>query len=117
MARRTACSPGEAPRWSIQALPGGGTRVASGDVSLTEFLVARTVEALEASGCEFDRRADGRLTCRCAEPDPAVSAKLDQIDLIYWCDDRRPIGEAFLRLLADGYATHPDYHPEWHRIC
>ena len=87
--------------------------VTSADVTLTDFLVARAVEALEASGCELDRRADGRPTCRCAEPDAALSA---QIDLIYWCDDRRPTGEAFLRLLADDYATHPDYRPEWHRI-
>ena len=85
-------------------------------MTLTDFLVARNVEALDASDCEYDRLADGRLVCLCADPEPGVTRTLEQLDLIRWCDARIATGEVFLRMLADGYATHPDYRSEWHAI-
>lgn len=85
-------------------------------MTLTDFLVARSVEALDALGCDYRRRADGDLVCACADPSAGVTRTLGQLDLIQWCDSQESTGDLFLRLLADGYATHSDYRPEWHRI-
>jgi hypothetical protein len=64
-------------------------------MTLSEFLMARCSEALGSSAGDDERQ---------------------QMDFIRWCDSL-PGGETFLRMLADRYATHPDYRIEWHDLA
>jgi hypothetical protein len=57
------------------------------------------------------------LMARCLETmGNAPGDERQQIDFIHWCDSL-PGGENFLRMLADRYATHPDYLVEWHDLA
>lgn len=82
-------------------------------MTLTDFLVARSLETLEAGSCDY--YVDGaRVVCDCATLSEPVEHALHDLDLIRWSDlvfgPENPI-EA---ILADQYATHPDYDPAWH---
>jgi hypothetical protein len=84
-------------------------------MNLMDFLLARTVEDLQEQRCDFEQESNGDLRCLCQEPTPQVDALFDQAKLIRECSEIRS-HEFMLRLLADRYATHSDYRPEWHRI-
>lgn len=83
-------------------------------MTLTDFLVARGIELLEAESCKFQRLDDGLVFCECDVPTERAKRTIEWIDLVRWCDLHG--GDTFLRMMGDVYATHPDYQSEWHRI-
>jgi hypothetical protein len=92
-------------------------RLASiGRVTLTDFLMARSLEALEAHSCDYFVEGD-RVICNCAAPSEGVEQVLDDIDLIRWSDRALGPNNPVEALLADQYATHPAYNPDWHFLA
>jgi len=83
---------------------------------LREFLLARTADELREQSCDFEVGGDGRLRCLCETSTPEIDRLFHQAVLIHECSEEIPSREFVLRLLADKYATHPGYRPEWHRI-
>jgi hypothetical protein len=84
-------------------------------MNLLDFLLARTVEDLRKQRCDFEQERNGDLRCLCKKPSPEVDTLFHQVMLIRECSEI-PSREFVLRLLADRYATHPEYRPEWHCI-
>lgn len=84
-------------------------------VTLTDFLVARSLEILEASSCDYFV-AGSRVICNCETLTESVEKVLDDLSLIRACDSVFGPENAIEALLADQYATHPDYDPRWHLL-
>jgi hypothetical protein len=85
-------------------------------MTLTDFLVARSLETLDACSCDYFVQGD-RVICLCETLDEPVEQALDDLDLIRWCDQHLGSDNSISAILADQYATHPDYDPEWHFIA
>lgn len=84
-------------------------------MTVTQFLLDRLEEQLDSLACRRAQSALGRPVCLCEEPTEDVVRVLDRISLVHFCEASRG-GSTFLRTLADAYATHPDYQPEWHDL-
>ena len=82
-------------------------------VTLTDFLVARSLETLEAGSCDYTV-AGNRVICNCDAVSDPVAQALNDLDLIRWCDTAFGPENPIEAILADQYATHPDYKPQWH---
>lgn len=82
-------------------------------MTLTDFLVARSLETLEARSCDYYVAGD-RVLCLCETVPAPVERALDDLDLIRWCDRVFGPDNTIAAILADQYATHPDYDPTWH---
>ena len=87
-----------------------------GRVTLTDFLLARSLETLEANSCDYFVAGD-RVICNCARPSEAIEQALDDIDLIRWSGLALGPNNPVEALLADQYATHPAYDPDWHFLA
>jgi len=85
-------------------------------VLVVDFLLQRCHEVLVDASCDFEIDKSGRLSCRCQDPAEGVSAALEEMALILWLAELDETGETFLRMLADAYADHPEYRPEWHEL-
>ena len=82
---------------------------------MTDFVVARSLETLEAASCDYQVVGD-RITCDCETRTEAVEVALKDLDLVRWCDKVFGSDNVFARVLADEYATHPGYRMEWHNV-
>lgn len=82
-------------------------------MTLTDFLVARSLETLEAASCQY-YVVGARVLCGCETTTESVEHALNDLDLIRWCDMVFGPDNAIEAILADQYATHPDYDPAWH---
>ena len=85
-------------------------------MTVTDFLLARCQETLDASACDYEVYADGRLRCLCEEPADDVLTTLNRMAFVLWLAELDRVGDVFLRMLADAHAGHPDYRHEWHRL-
>ena len=85
-------------------------------MTLTDFLLARSMETLEANSCDYFVDGD-RVICNCLAPSEPVEQALDDLDLIRWSAKTLGPDNSVESLLADRYATHPDYNPEWHFLA
>lgn len=85
-------------------------------VTVSDFLLARCQEALEAAACEYEIHSGGELRCLCSDPAEEVLATLNRMSFVLWLAELDTAGEAFLRVLADSLATHPDYQDDWHSL-
>ena len=83
---------------------------------VADFLLERCQEALDRASCVYEIDRAGHLRCRCETPDTDATAALSTLALVLWLAELDLTGEAFLRMLADAHADHPDYRPEWHRL-
>lgn len=83
---------------------------------VADFLLQRCQEVLDGASCDYEIDRTSHLDCRCEDPDERVSTALSTMDLVLWLADLGETGEAFLHLLADAHAAHPDYRPEWHDL-
>ena len=79
---------------------------------MTDFLVARTLETLKAASCEYFVAGD-RVICNCETLAEPVEEALNEFSLVRWCDKMWGPENVVAAILADQYATHPDYDPEW----
>lgn len=82
-------------------------------MTLTDFLVARSLETLEASSCHY-YVAGGRVICMCETTTEPVDGALKDLDLLRWCDTMFGPANPIAAILTDQYATHPEYDAEWH---
>jgi hypothetical protein len=82
-------------------------------VTLTDFLVARSLETLDAQSCDYIA-AGPRVLCLCETPAAPVEQALSDLDLLRWCLRVFGPDNTIAAILADQYATHPAYDPEWH---
>ena len=83
---------------------------------MTDFLLARCQEALDAASCDYEIHAGGELRCLCDEPAEDVLSTLSRMSFVLWLAELDEAGEPFLRVLADSLATHPDYRDDWHPL-
>lgn len=91
-------------------------RASVGRVTLTDFLVARSLEKLEACSCDYYVAGD-RVICLCETLAEPVEQVLDDLDLVRWCDRALGPDNSISAILADQYTTHPDYDPAWHFLA
>ena len=84
-------------------------------MTLTDFLVARSLESLDAAGCRY-RVVGARVVCECETIPEPVQEALADLDLVRASDMALGPDNSISRILADKYATHPDYRPEWHHL-
>jgi hypothetical protein len=82
-------------------------------MTMTDFFVARSVEALEAASCDYIR-LDDLVICLCDQPTEFAAATLDELDLIRWCATTLGPDNPIATVFIDRYAPHPDYDPAWH---
>ena len=87
-----------------------------GRVILTDFMVARCLETLESEGCRYHRGADGAVICECERASGPVLQTVRELNLIQRGASIPGLRDPLLRVLADAYATHPDYQTEWHSL-
>jgi hypothetical protein len=59
---------------------------------------------------------DSGVLCECEQPTEPVEQALRDLDLIRWCETVLGADNSISRVLADGYATHPEYQLEWHSV-
>jgi len=85
-------------------------------VTVTDFLIARCQEMLDASACDYEVHADGQLRCLCEDPADDDLTTLNRMAFVLWLAELDKVGDVFLRMLADAHAGHPDYRAEWHRL-
>lgn len=85
-------------------------------MNLTDFLLARCFETLDSMSCQY-HVSGSRVLCECEKPSEAVEQALRVLDLVRWCESVLGEDNAISRVLADGFATHPDYQLEWHPVA
>jgi hypothetical protein len=87
-----------------------------GRVILADFLVARCRETLESEACTYRLRPDGAVICDCDSLSVTALQAVPVLELVQQCASAPQVRDALLRVLADAYATHPDYQTEWHAL-
>ena len=81
-------------------------------MELKQFLLARTAQDLTERSCVFEMDGDDHLRCLCKAPSGEIDELFAQARLInQWSE--LPTGQFMLRLLAEKYAAHDQYMPEW----
>lgn len=83
---------------------------------MTDFLVERCLETLDSASCQY-RATASRVVCECENPSEFVEQAFRELALIRWCGSVFGADNSISRVLADEYATHPEYRPEWHRVA
>jgi hypothetical protein len=82
-------------------------------MTMTDFFLARSLEALEAASCRYIGIGDV-VICLCDQPTELAQATLDELDLIRWCATTLGPDNPIVAVLINRHATHPDYDPAWH---
>lgn len=82
-------------------------------VTLTDFLVARSLETLDAGSCDYFLAGD-RVICNCETIAEPVEQALDDLAMVRVCNSVFGPDNPIVAILADQYATHPEYDPGWH---